>query len=123
MNRKHLNASDNRRSGDRPGRSTVPLSHTIFIVCCPSASLSPFPGLELLKQVVLLLLSHGCAADGLPPFVDEARKHCSQHFWARPLCNLHVALQPLIGRTIAAPTGQLRGEVDLIPFRVISGRL
>src|ERR1700730_2449302 len=120
MSRKDISASASLPSSGGLNRSTVPISHTNFIGCCPSARPGPFPGLELLKQGVLLLLSHRCAANGLPAFVDEARKHCSQHLRARPLYDLHVALQPLIGRTIAAPTGQLRAEVDLIPFRAMS---
>src|SRR5204862_2995552 len=32
-----------------------------------------------------------------------------------------IALQPLLGRCIPTPAGQIRGDIDLLPFRMMTG--
>src|SRR5258708_6877212 len=103
----------------RPSSSHVQRVSSVY---CASLRLAPLPGLELFKQCILVLLTQGCATDSLPALVDEAREHRTQLLRVRRLCYLHVTLQPLIGGGITAPTWQLRRDVDLVPFRMMTRR-
>ena len=82
--------------------------------------LTGLPPLVLLEDVTLFLLRHRFAAVQLPAFVDEVREHLLEVLWGRRLGHLQVAVQPLLGRSIAPPAGKLGREVDLLPLRMVA---
>src|SRR5579875_3392389 len=77
------------------------------------------PALELGEKVVLLLLRHR-RAGGAQPLVEKALKHHPQVLGRDRLGDRGVAGEPLLGRREAPPPGKVRGEIDLVPFRLVA---
>src|SRR5215469_6685353 len=84
-------------------------------------ALASLPELKLPEQLVLLLLGQQQPAAGLLALVDEARKDCLEILRQRCGSDLHIALDPLLGRREAPPTWKLGSNTDLAPFRMMAG--
>src|SRR5438132_1792575 len=87
------------------------------------ARLTGLPTAVLLEELFLFLIRHRRTAGRVPVLVDEAGEHSPQILGLRRIGDLHVALQPLLGRGKAVPARQVGSEVYILPFRMVSGRL
>ena len=75
----------------------------------------------MLEERAFFLDRHRGSAGRLSALVEETCKHQAQLVDIRGLGNLRIALQPLLGRCIPTPAGQICGDVDLLPFRMMTG--
>src|SRR5689334_13497895 len=74
----------------------------------PSSNLALLPLLELVEELVLLLRGERLAVVGAGTLVEEAREDLAHLLLIDRHGSAAVALDPAVGRAIAAPARQLR---------------